>query len=209
MALQALRRKHVVSTVVLALALVAVGVARDIPSGMPVQAGWLYVVDANNGAESASVWIVDPERQEVVGRLGTGYRPDIAVSRDGTRLYLAHGVREPGQVDFSDVVDVIDTANGTLVKRVESEDRSISTLPLYWPLMVVSDDDRWLFQMKQKARDDGVTEYSIGTLDLTTLRFLPERAPVPMCFTGMLLPQPGNGARLAVVCSQTEDLRLL
>ena len=188
---------------------VLAGSAQSSRSGMPAQSGWLYVVDATNGATSASILIVDPGTLQVTGKLPTGYRPDIALSRDGTRLYLAHSLPVSGQDTLREVIDIIDTTNGTRVHRIDSQNRWISRLPLHWSQIALSDDGRLLFQMKQQIHDSFYTEYYIATLDLERNVFLPERAAIPMCFTGMMLPQPNHRLRLGVLCSRTEDLRLL
>lgn len=209
MSVQPSRNTYAALTVVSMAFAVLAGAAQSSRSGMPAQSGWLYVVDATNGATSASILVVDPDTLQVTGSVPTGYRPDIALSRDGTRLYLAHSLPGPGQDTLREVVDIIDTTNGTIVHRIDSQNRWISTLPLYWSQIALSDDGRLLFQMKQQIHDSSYTEYYIATLDLERNVFLPERAAIPMCFTGMMLPQPGHRLRLGVLCSRTEDLRLL
>lgn len=69
--------------------------------------GWLYILDPRSGPQSR-VWLVDPETSKVMGSIRAGYDPDFALSPDGSRLYIASGERESGELT------IIDTATGRL-----------------------------------------------------------------------------------------------
>src|SRR6266478_7369761 len=81
-------------------------------SGIPWEvprSNWLYVLDYVNdpaGDASGQVLVIDPQGQ-VHGRIITGFTPDIVLSPDGTRLYLA------SKDSVGDTLSVIDTATGS------------------------------------------------------------------------------------------------
>jgi hypothetical protein len=57
----------------------------------------LYIVDSDRGSFDSHerVFAVDPERKQIIRNHATGARPDIALSPDGTRLYVASESRVP------------------------------------------------------------------------------------------------------------------
>lgn len=179
------------------------------PEGQPTgwtrpQAGWLYVLDTNDLREAASVLLVDPATGVVKGRIPTGYAPDMALSPDGTRLYVA-SQRQGGRLD------VIDTATGAVLRTVEIPDRQIYALLPVWSRMAISPDGRWLYVNQMRFVAPGADEYSVATFDTQRGRFLPERAPIPGCPSALLIPYARQGS-LAVFCGApgaTQDARFL
>jgi hypothetical protein len=77
--------------------------------------GWLYVIDAAGDAE-ARILEIDPIAGRVMGSVRPGERPDIALSADGQKLFIASGEREWGELS------VIDTATGA-IRHVPFPDR--------------------------------------------------------------------------------------
>jgi hypothetical protein len=57
----------------------------------------LYIVDSDRGSFDSHerLFALDPERKQIVRNYATGARPDIALSPDGTRLYVASESRVP------------------------------------------------------------------------------------------------------------------
>ena len=80
--------------------------------------GWLYVLDPRSDPASpgSRVWLVDPERSTIMGSVRTGYESDFALSPDGSRLYIASGERESGELA------VMDTATGN-IRHIPFPDR--------------------------------------------------------------------------------------
>jgi hypothetical protein len=73
--------------------------------------------------------------------------------------------------------------------------------------MALSKDGRWLYQYRSSdTRDQSV--YYIATFDTERNAFLPERAVVPLCEVGDLIPLP-EPLRVGLMCSRTQDLRLI
>src|SRR6266853_540177 len=57
--------------------------------GEKPRSGWLYVVDSKKGRAEAQILLVDPAKGLVVKTFRTDMEPDITLSPDGTRLYVA------------------------------------------------------------------------------------------------------------------------
>lgn len=171
------------------------------------RAGRLYVVDANKNGMDAQVHIVDPLEGRVTGALSTGHKPDLAVSSDGSRLYLAHSPLAEGKL--RGVLDVVDTTTGRTVASYPNPNRWLSTLPFYSSRLALSFDGRWLFQLKMSISNDDFSAYYVETFDTVAGQFLPNTAPVPMCVAGLLIPWPESREKLGVLCSHTKDLRML
>jgi YVTN family beta-propeller protein len=168
------------------------------------QSGWLYLLDSNNKAKESQVLLVDPERGQVIRTFKTGYTPDMALSPDGTRLYVASTLWTSDQWGQG-ILQVIDTASGEVLKTVDNPDRRLSTVREYPSDMVFSPNGRWLYISKVHQTLEGDFFY-IATFDTARGRFLPQRARLPGC--GATLVPPG-GQQLSVICSGTLDVRFL
>jgi hypothetical protein len=155
---------------------------------------------------------VDANLGRVASTLPTTHRahkPDISLSPDGQRLYVAYSSPFTPHNHLEGLLEVFDTLSGKSVHLTPKPDRSLSTLPAYNSKMAVSADGRWLFQMKMRTSDTGYTSYYVDTFDTATLKLLPETAPVPMCVSGLIVPSRLQRQQLSVVCSHTQDVRLL
>lgn len=164
--------------------------------------GWLYVLDSNKGNQPAQVRLIDPKNGTIEGTIYSGYAPDIALSPNGTRLYITSGVTGEG------VLTVIDTAKGTIIRTAEVGDRSIYIAIPWVPQVVPSPDGRFVYIMKMRIIKPGQDEHTIATFDTTEGRILPEEAPVPNCGVAHLLPTSVE-RKLAVHCRETNSLRIL
>lgn len=104
----------------------------------------LYIVDSDgNSAHSYErLFAVDPERKQIVKNYATGAHPDIALSPDGTRPYVASESRMPEGPEGAGAgrLDVIDTATGAIVASVADPNRWIAMGPLYGSEMALSAD---------------------------------------------------------------------
>ena len=167
------------------------------------QSGWLWVVDSDNFGADGRVLLVDPAARRVVSSLRAGFQPDIALSLDGSRLYLAYSTRDQRR----GFLEVIDTANGAVLQQLETPDRYLTIGPVHTSKLALSKDGRWLYQYRSSdTRYQSV--YYIATFDTERHAFLPERAVVPLCEAGELisLQEP---LRVGLMCSRTQDLRLI
>lgn len=178
-------------------ALYIVANAQGVPKGA------LYILDAKKGAYDSSVVVVDPNREVAIKTFAAGYNPDIALSPDGQRIYIASTRREGSEWRGSLVT--VDTRSGAVVKHVENKDHRMFTLPTYPTSMRVSADGRSLFIVKNHQTIDN-DEYYIATYDTTRGEFLSGKAPVPNCVSASILPA-ATRASVQVVCGNTSDVR--
>lgn len=167
------------------------------------QSGWLWVVDSNNYGDEGRILLVDPEGRRVISTLRTGHQPDMVLSSDGTRMYVASSSAEQDR----STLDVIDTATGNVLSRTETPDRWLTTIPIYTSRMALSKDDRYLFQYRTHDTRYQSTYY-IATFDTRTMTFLPQTAPVPLCESATLIPT-AEPLRVATLCARTQDIRLI
>jgi len=166
--------------------------------------GKLYIVDSNAADTTSSALVVDLEKGQVTKTYPAGFHPDIALSADGRRLYLAYDAVNFERTEEKGVLDVIDTATGDLIARVDNPNRWLAIGKLYDSTMAISKDGRWLFVYKMSK--DGAF-YGLAVFDTTTNRFLPDTISLPMCEAALLSPSQRFGNTLFVVCKGTNDVR--
>lgn len=171
-----------------------------------VESGWLYVVDSNDLRLEAQILVVDPGEGTVAKTFKTGYHPDIALSPDGAFLYLASSlVSADGSATGQ--LEVIDTASGLVLNRVDYPHRWTGTSPRYFSNLALSADGRWLYAYHHQETDEGDV-FFVTTYDTQQGRFLPERALLPGCDAAIMLPLR-KARELNVVCASTGDVRYL
>ncbi len=172
------------------------------------QRGWLYVLDPQPESDSSGsrVWLFDPETAKVMGSIRAGYQPDIALSPDGGRLYVASGERETGELA------VIDTGNGA-VRHIPFPDRVLYT-PWYSSLppfssMMLSSDGRALWILGHRAFASDKTESQVLTFDTLRERFLPTTLTLGNCGgSGKFVPS-STANQFEVLCPRTDSLHLV
>lgn len=170
------------------------------------QAGWLYVLDTNDLREKAQIFLIDPTSGAIRGRIPTGYAPDMALSPDGARLYVASTY--PGR----STLEVIDTTNGTVLYTAEIPYREIYALLPVWSRMAISPDGRWLYvnqlQIVAPGRGPAGDEYSVAIFDTQSHRFLPIPTKILGCPSALLVPAVQQGL-VTVFCGEASDVRTL
>lgn len=145
--------------------------------------GWLYVLDPRRDPTSpgSRVWVVDPERSAIRGSVRVGYKPDFALSPDGSRLYIASGERDSAELT------VIDTATGN-IRHVPLPDRVLYQ-PWYHGLppfsgMVVTSDGRALWIAGQHIFSPDRIETRLSVFDTQSERFLNTAVDLGNCDYG-------------------------
>ncbi|MGA9505590.1 MAG: hypothetical protein WBV31_14220, partial [Terriglobales bacterium] len=107
----------------------------------------LYIVDSDRGSSDSHerLFAVDPERKAIVRTYATGSHPDIALSPDGTRLYVASESRVPEGPEGAGAgrLDVVDTETGATLASVANPHRWVAMGPLYGSEMALSADGHW------------------------------------------------------------------
>lgn len=173
------------------------------------QSGWIYVLDSNRMGLESQVLLVDPDQGRVVRTIKTGYNPDMALSPDGTRLYIASSRQRqtPDGPRLRGYLEVIDSVTGDVLQTVDNPDRAQPTHWEYNSYMAVSPDGNWLYMFKHiDAKEEDV--YYVATFDTKQDRFLPGKASLPNCITALLFPLPQR-LRIDVLCTGSKDVRFL
>lgn len=165
--------------------------------------GWLYVVDSKRNASESAVLVLDPDKGRVVASFSGGYQPDIAVSPDGSRLYLSYSDKEN---PTEGKLQVIDTSTGAVVKELPNKNRWLTGVYSYAPNMVLSPDGAWLYLFKMIASESST--YHIEVFDTRQNAFLPNKIDLPECVSATMVP---SGVRdgVYVICGETQDVRFV
>jgi Methylamine dehydrogenase heavy chain (MADH) len=177
------------------------------PRGQRPAVGSLYVIDFNSMKKESQILVVDPEHGNVIRTFKSGYYPDMALSHDGTRLYIAstylpvEGGRGKGRLE------VVDTATGVILQTAHNPNRWVGARPLYQSHMAISPDDRWLYVLQFEETRQGDV-FSIVTFDTAQGRFLPDKAVLDGCTSAIMLPL-SQGRQLDLVCTGSRDVRFL
>ena len=178
--------------------------------------GWLYVLDYSQDQKTASgadseILLVDPQQGHVKGRIVAGDSPDILLSPDGTRLYIA------SILEIGDSLSIIDTTSGTVLQTVPLHNRWRYTIVSGNTTMGISQDGRWLYILKLYGIPIGdpnrrprqfIDKYTVAAFDTTHGVFLPEEAPVPHCLFGMMFSSPDD-QQVQVLCSGSNAVHFL
>ncbi len=164
--------------------------------------GWLYVLDAQPESAGSRVWLFDPAIAKVMGSIRTGYQPDIALSPDGSRLYIVSGERENGELA------VINTADGS-VREIGFPDRVLYT-PWYQTLppfnrVTVSSDGKTLRILQPSPFPPEKAALQVWSFDTTHESFSTTRIAIDDCRSGGFVPSSGAG-ELEVLCSSNNTL---
>jgi len=164
--------------------------------------GWLYVLDSKRNAAESAVLVVDPLKSRIVASLSGGYQPDIAVSPDGSRLYLTYSEKE--NTPEGKLV-IVDTSTGAILKELPNKHRWLTTHYSYDPNMVLSQDGAWLYLFKMLESQDGPTHY-IEIFDAKLNIFLPNKVDLPDCISATMIPAASG---LYVICGGADDVRFV
>ena len=169
--------------------------------------GWLYVLDPRSDANhpGSRIWLVDPETAKVMGSVRAGYDPDIALSPDGSHLFVASGERESGELA------VIDMASGAIL-HVPFPERILykpwyAGLPPY-SRMEVSADGRFLRVLVNHLFSPDKIGYQLWTFDTESKSFLSAHIHLGNCGYGEFVPS-SVADQINFVCPVTNELRFI
>ncbi len=163
------------------------------------QSGLVYVLDSGGRTDKTQILQVDTEQKQIVRRFATQHSPDMALSPDGSRLYVASTDETSGKLD------IYDTSSGKLVRSLDNKDRWLPTSNMYISHMKMSPDGKWLYIFKYEIPTD---MYYIATFDTTREAFLEGSANLPECLNAVISPS-SEGRQLAVMCTSSDDLRFV
>jgi hypothetical protein len=171
------------------------------------QPGWLYVLDqtSESGRPGSRIWLLDPKTEKVMGSVRVGFDPDFALSPDGSRLYVASGEREAGELS------VIDTSSGE-VRHIPFPDRILykpwyAGLPPFYS-MAASTDGRVLRILGNRVLSPERIEYRVRTFDTQSGLFLPEAIQLGDCGSGGFVDS-STARQFDILCPTTNTVHFV
>ena len=173
---------------------------------------WLYVLDPKNLDAHTQVLALDPATEEVVQTYPAGYDPQMALSPDGSRLYVTSSVAPKGINSFSSVIDVFDTSSGERLERASLPElngtyagRTLHKGPVFNPDFTTSLDGSRIYLGESTVRRGPVRATArVGTFDTSSNELLPNSVELRDCNTRILLPGPSPQS-LTAACSATSN----
>jgi DNA-binding beta-propeller fold protein YncE len=164
--------------------------------------GWLYVLDPQPESTGSRIWLFDPGTAAVMGSIRTGYQADIALSPDGSLLYIVSGERDDGEVA------VVNTADGS-VRETSFPGRVLYT-PWYQTLppfnsITISSDGKALRILQQSSFPPEKAEPQVWSFDTTKRSFSSTRAEIDDCRSGVFVPS-STASTFEVICSSSNTL---
>jgi DNA-binding beta-propeller fold protein YncE len=166
--------------------------------------GGLYVLDTNNGAVNSQIILVDPSTGVVMRTYNTGYHPDMALSPDGTRLYVS-STRDNAINKPRNVLETFDTVSGTVLSSVDNPDSFLSTVPAYGTSMAMSPSGKYIYMMKLHTTKETTDEY-VTAFDTQNERFLKDHVSLNTECNFVLLPT-NDELTVDVACADSGGLR--
>ncbi|GEM_PF-4656156 len=140
----------------------------------------IYVADNRHGTETGEILGYDLSTGEKIWSLPTQYNPDVAASRDGTRLFVAHSYLDRA-VQAADR-DELTLYDGRTHARIHSDSfrwRSLYNVAPTSPALVVSEDAKFCYVWKTETLGDDKANYSIGVFDAVVGKFRHRDMKVP------------------------------
>jgi DNA-binding beta-propeller fold protein YncE len=170
-----------------------------------VPSGWLYVLDYN--MKEHQVLLVDPSQERIVRTYKTDSLPDMALSPDGARLYIASTRYSEDGNSSQGFLTVFDTKTGGVLSRIANPDRWLPTGPTSSSMMAFSRDGRLLYIFKHLLTPQ-VDTYYVAAFDAKRNRFLSDKVMLPGSVSGTIVPLADRG-QVAVACDGTRDVRFI
>lgn len=123
----------------------------------------IYVVDAEISGESTSVLVIDPSNGEIVKTIETNSSLQIAISPDGSKLYVfslqwVYGKQPDDENVKEDTLVVYDTNTFEILQKTSIHDRSLPIIST--PMLTITPDGKYLFI--PKLTKVGVSKHGFG-----------------------------------------------
>lgn len=163
------------------------------------QSGWIYLLDGNDMRDTSQVLVVNPAQRSVVGVIQAGYAPDMALSPNGKRLYVASGA--PG------VISAVDTETGSIIQQFPAGDRQVQLVSPAVPSLTVSPNGRWLAVMEMTGGSPATVTYTVAIFDTLNKNVFVGQTSVDACGVGRLVWVSDNKA--FVHCPSINNLSVL
>jgi hypothetical protein len=165
----------------------------------------LYVLDTNAGGLNAQVLLIDTSTGAVIKSYGTGFHPDMALSPDGARLYIASTRGRCGSP--RSLLETYDASSGALISTVDNPDSFQTTMAIYGSTMAMAPSGRFIYFLKLH-NTRGLTDEYITAFDTVHNRFLKDHASLNTECNFIMLPTKVD-LTLGVACSNSASLREL
>jgi hypothetical protein len=164
--------------------------------------GWLYVLDPQPESVGSRIWLFDPATASVMGSIRTGYQPDMALSSDGSRLYIISGDRDNGELA------VVNTTDGSI--RETSFPGRVLYAPWYQTLppfnsIALSSDAKALRILQQSSFPPEKAELQVWSFDTTKGSFSPTRVEIDDCRSGVFV-RSSTATKFDIICSSSNTL---
>ena len=136
----------------------------------------IYIVDPKDQGVLSNIFMVDPDTQRIVWTIQTRFLPEVVLSPDNQRLYVADSYRaQVTRGAQQDALSIFDAHNGSLLV----DDIPIQGRLLYkaWPLtrdsfMFISDDGQQL--LIEKYGDPDIHQLRLAVLSTTQFELMHE-----------------------------------
>lgn len=173
----------------------------------------LYVLDTTGWRFPTEVLLVDAVHDHVLKKFSNqhaGYGADMALSPDGSRLYVSSGRLNPG---IGAVMDTFDTYTGNLITETENPDFIVKQQIVYRNKMVISPTGKYIYMLKMKGEsgpatlNKGISSQDADDLYVTAFdtekgQFLPLHVSLSPCNDPVALPT-NQDLVFDVVCSES------
>jgi DNA-binding beta-propeller fold protein YncE len=133
------------------------------------QSGWLYVVDSNGNDKHGKIFLIDPVAGSIRGSIQTGYDPDIAVSKDGSKLFLVQNHE----------LLILDATTATMLRTAPIKELSrYIAIPGFSP--VVSEDGKLLY-VEIQHHGAGGCKTGVSAIDIESGHLFEAITLLPNC----------------------------
>jgi len=163
--------------------------------------GRLYVVDSKVTLDPAKnpttqILLLDLPTGDTIRAFPAGYKPDAALSPDGSRLYVISKVTSSYRPELA----VYDTRSGALITTVDNPDEPDTLSPYSGGGMWFSPSGKWIF-LRKNHQTPGHDDFYLAVFDTARNRFLPARAHLGggNCFSAQVMPAM-NDLTVNVTC---------
>ncbi len=188
------------------------GFTEEVPAagGITAPNHLLYLVGESRSSSGEDITVVDPANQQVLHTLPTAYDPLIALSPDGSVLYLTDGALG------SQMLSIFDAKDWRVLAQVPISDR-IGNIGIGRPGTEVSPDGKYLYIHKWKILEGSQQGHPNGSsspptddwwdiFDTSTQEFAPNPPHVPDCGIAQAFPPLGASSSLAILCHESNAL---
>lgn len=143
--------------------------------------GLLYVVDTGDGwFDHSQILQFDTAQGRILKTFNGGQDPDMALSPDGSRLYVTAYSQDSDTAPLENHLSVYDTASGKLLAKIGNPDAIKHTMQAYATALTVSPSGRWLYMTKFHFTPANNSYYwYLTAFDTIQNQFLPVQAKLP------------------------------